>query len=515
MNVTEGWILRTLAECRVRQGDTVSVEIKAAQGGLPKNLPETICAMANMPEGGVILLGISETQDFEIVGVSNAAELEAGIVSQAQMSVEPIPTIDTRSFEIEGKLLVAAVVNPLPLLEKPATYKKVPFLRQSDGDYPMPASEQKMIEAAKLHSSPDEAYDQRAVPDSSYDDLDQELTNQTIKLLRQQVEQMGKTSDIRKSLRMVRLMKSSGELTLAGLYGLGEFPQGPYPSLAVTAAVHLPDGSKQGRNKNLQTFNGPIPELLRRSIQWVRENIGTVQRYQSDGNMRDEPELPMNAVREVIANALIHRDLGPNALDQGRAIDIRLSEKALVVTSPGGLKSLTVKQLESEEFTRVEVNQHLYRLARALRDSDGNRVIEGEGGGLRTVFNEFERVGLQTPRLIDTGVKFTALLWRVPEIVATKTSDVTHDKSDSLPQVTHGGEQDRNKHAGKLGKNTGAVYEALSSAENAVTIDQLTGQTELSLAQVRYALKPLIEERLVLMNGGQGKKLTTYEVSRP
>lgn len=59
-----------LAELRGRHGDSTLVEVKGSEHRLPRDLGKTVCAFANMPAGGVIILGVDETQDFAVVGVN-------------------------------------------------------------------------------------------------------------------------------------------------------------------------------------------------------------------------------------------------------------------------------------------------------------------------------------------------------------------------------------------------------------------------------------------------------------
>ena len=53
----------TIASLRELGTDTQDVEVKAAFGGLPKELPETISAFAN-GNGGLLILGLDENNNF-------------------------------------------------------------------------------------------------------------------------------------------------------------------------------------------------------------------------------------------------------------------------------------------------------------------------------------------------------------------------------------------------------------------------------------------------------------------
>ncbi|SER94757.1 ATP-binding protein [Corynebacterium cystitidis] len=222
------------------------------------------------------------------------------------------------------------------------------------------------------------------IPGSTIDDLDQQLSVDLLSRAREASPRLALVTDDDTLLRLMQVVSGSGELTLAGNYALGYYPQGPNPALAVTVAERLPENTHGNRTRDLERFEGPVPDLLHSVMAWAHTHLSRTQRMSSEGEMRDEYEIPLGAVREAVANALVHRDLGPFTLGVGQAIDIRLTPDALIISSPGGLKGLTVEALKGADLTRREVNQRLYALVRHLRTADGSRIIEGEGGGVQT-----------------------------------------------------------------------------------------------------------------------------------
>lgn len=74
---------------------------------------------------------------------------------------------------------------------------------------------------------------------------------------------------------------------------------------------------------------------------WVEENAPRHNRYLPDGNMVEELIFPPVAVREIVANALVHRDLSPNS--EGQWVEIRINGDRLIVTNPGGLRGISGK----------------------------------------------------------------------------------------------------------------------------------------------------------------------------
>lgn len=193
---------------------------------------------------------------------------------------------------------------------------------------------------------------------------------------------------------------------------MGYLPQATEPALGATAAVRLLRSEDGGRTRNLTEIEGPLPVIACR-----RYELDSTQcrhsrsRYNSQRAFGRPARVPPTAVREILANALVHRDLGPS-VDVGKKVEIRISDKALIITSPGGLRGLSVAQLESSNLTKAAVNKRLYEIARYLRLPDNERVIEGEGGGIQEVLPLSGNHGYRTPEFIDNGVEFKAILFR-------------------------------------------------------------------------------------------------------
>ncbi|WP_420176093.1 ATP-binding protein [Luteococcus sp. OSA5] len=505
MNWNDEVLAEAITEMRARRGDTTSIEVKRATGGVPV-MPETLAAFANMPNGGTVILGIDEAGGrFDVVGVHDIAALEAGLVSIARQTVQPAPHLDFQTFHVDGRPVLVAHVAPLRIADKPATVGGRSYLRQADGDYEMHPHELRMLEVAKLHSDEQVNYDLARAIGRGRADLDADLVADYLDSVRRHDRRLRDLTDDQ-ILQMTSVLNASGEPTVAGLYSLGTYPQGQYPALTVTAAVQLAGGEGQARNRNLQDFTGPIPVLLEDVLAWVENNLDTVHRYRSDGHMEEISELPLNAVRELVANALVHRDLGPSTLGTGKQIQIRLTAKSFFIQSPGGLRGVSLAQLVSVEHAQAAVNQRLYQIAKRLTTSDGASVIEGEGGGIREVFRSVQDRGLPRPQLFDTGVQFKALLWRPRSDVETAPRPVVEAPADRLPV------ESASLQSTAPTRNEPLVLRMLRTSPNPLTIHELVDGTGLTIGQVRYALSQPLRDGLVVMDGQQGSRSTRYRL---
>ncbi|GAA1350159.1 RNA-binding domain-containing protein [Falsarthrobacter nasiphocae] len=531
MTWTVDRLTEALAALRIHRGDSTHLELKRAAGGLPQSCAETICAFANMPRGGTIVLGVDEARGLEVTGVEDPARLAQGLAAQARTAVNPSPHVEIETLVVDGRPVVIADVVPLPLTERPAETRGRAYLRQADGDYPMQPHELRMIEVQKLHADEAVHYDRTPVNGQTADDLDPGILADYLSEVRRSNPRL-RDEDDAAILRQTGVTTASGSLTLAGLYAMGRYPQGEEPSLTVTAAVQLPYSASGGRTRNLQDFTGPIPALLEEIMDWVAQNVPTVQAYRESGHMRSVPEYPLDAVRELVANALVHRDLGPDTLGAGKSIQIRLTPRGLFIVSPGGLKNVSVEQLRSEEHAQAAVNQRLYAIAKKLRTRDGDAVVEGEGGGLRLVHRASARAGLLPPALDDTGVQFKVTLWapvrdgetapRAGTSSGTGSVSGVPEQVPALPDMSQADDDGAaaptpaaaSAHAAAATtKNGPVILAALAQAGRPLRFSELRAAASLSPGQVRYAVGALLDAGVLRMNGGQGERTTTYELT--
>lgn len=357
-----------------------------------------------MPNGGLIVLGADESRNFEAVGVEQPAKLAQQLADEARTAVSPPVQVAISSVKLGAKTLLIAEVDGLPLADRPCRYRKRAYLRQADGDYQMSEQEIRQVELQQATERP--RHDARVLPGTTTEDLDEVLVtafaDEACKASRRLASADLDTLLARKHV----VDRATGALTLAGIYALGEYLTQADPSLTITAAAEDPS-DPDVRNCDKQTFDGPIPDLLDSAVEWVMRNTRTSVRFGPDGHGRDVPELPAVAVREIIANALVHRDLSPTTI--GKDVQIRLTRDRLIVSNPGGLWGVSRDQLGSASSA---VNVDLYDLCKLIRTRDGARVIEGEGGGIAAVQQSLRVAGLPTAKFIDTGVRFTVLFPR-------------------------------------------------------------------------------------------------------
>ncbi|WP_051215432.1 ATP-binding protein [Granulicoccus phenolivorans] len=488
MTLTSFDIVELVDELRSRGGDSASIEVKSGAGGCP-DVADTLCAFANMPDGGTLIVGLDEASGFAPVGLTELATIEQGIASQARTAVTPPVRCDFDTVTFGGSDLLVCRVAGIPLLDRPARHGSRAFLRQSDGDYAMSEQELAQLRYLQAQAVQRKHPDHESVLGTSSADLDEDLTRAYLSAARANSARHASVSDT-EILRRTSVLSHDNSLTLGGLYTLGKYPQQWRPTLGITAAVQLPRGSGS-RTRDLVHLDGPLPELLDRAMEWVRRNTSHRMSYNDGGHGIDTPEVPMRAVRELIANALVHRDL--SATTDSKRVEIRLKDDLLVITSPGGLWGISEGQLGHPEG-KSAVNSFLYEICKNVRLPDGTRVIEGEGGGIREAILATREAGLRPPRFTDYGVRFTALL--------SRHTLLSQDDLSWLATLPGGGDLSSEQRAILAGMRHGAQWTNSSVRTDFPPVDSV---------EARRWLQQLVERGFAEAVGERGQ--TTYQLS--
>lgn len=84
-----------IRETQRLKAEQQTVEVKAASKGCPKKLYDTLSSFSNQDEGGVILFGVDESKDFDVVGVYDAQDLQKHVSEQCLQMKPKVQTLFT------------------------------------------------------------------------------------------------------------------------------------------------------------------------------------------------------------------------------------------------------------------------------------------------------------------------------------------------------------------------------------------------------------------------------------
>jgi ATP-dependent DNA helicase RecG len=464
-------------------GDSTTVEVKTAAGGLPESLTSSLSALANLPGGGWLLLGLDERLGFASVQLPNPQTLRQGLANKARAYEPPVVLEFVDDAKVDGVPIIAARVRECDPSAKPCRLvsSRQAWLRGWDGDYLMSALEEQAFLAQRTQPR----FDRAAVPGATRQDLDEDLLAAwTDTATTQDPSGLGRFTG-GELLRRAGILTADGAPTVAGLLTLGVHPQQFFPRHVINLAA---TGAGSVRAGQVTTLTGPIPSLLAASLDWARQTMPRAVIADADGGVRDEWLFPLEAFRELISNALVHRDL--DSWSESLAIEVRLQPDRLIVTNPGGLYGISVDRLGREAVTSAR-NARLIEICRYARTSDypgytdgygGRRVVETLATGIPRILATVAERGQPAPHFQDTGIRFTAIL---------RTSGTM----PTTPPLT---------------STERRVLAALAAGPKAVT--ELEIELTLQGPNIRKALRALTAKGFVQQHGGRGRP-TTYQVS--
>jgi ATP-dependent DNA helicase RecG len=217
------------------------------------------------------------------------------------------------------------------------------------------------------------------------------------------------TYDDDELLRRMAVLASDGSVTTAGLLALGEYPQQFIPNFCIRAAVlPEPGAAPQVRVEDTALFTGSLSEMIDEAVAWSRRHSRHRILNRPDGRVVDQYDFPVIAVRELVANSLVHRDLAP--WSWSRATDIRIDARQFRITNPGGLYGVPVGKLGQQQVSSAR-NSQLLRICQFTHTADG-RTVEAIATGIPLVFAETDANGLPRPTFFDQSLSFTAILHR-------------------------------------------------------------------------------------------------------
>lgn len=376
MNQTD--LLRLIAG-----GESSRVEFKR-DDLKPVKVAEVIAGLLNL-QGGQVLLGVED--DGEVSGLTRSSgKAEEWIMQIARDHLVPsiIPTWEVTEFE--GGTMVGIVTVPANAPDKPYKCKQGAYwvTKVRVGTTTRDATREE--EQRLYQQSGGLRYGLKPVPGAGVSDLDERRLEDYFVRIRGDVGMPSPGSESwRRQLCNLELATDTDGETYATVDGMLLFGQNPgrfLPQCGIRAVCFA--GLEPGyATKSDESIKGPLVGLfsdggelvetgvVERALDFVRRNTGTSAAIE-DGRRIQRRDFPEEAVREVVANALIHRDYSIAGTD----VLLSVFDDRIEVQSPGSLPN-TVSIEGMRAGVRYARNQVMMSIMRDYK------YVEGPGMGIR------------------------------------------------------------------------------------------------------------------------------------
>jgi len=400
-------IQKLIEEAIKLKTETNNVEFKDARGGLPKSTWKSISSFSHKPGGGIIVFGIVEDKanhKINVVGtdiLDSLQEKVSDLVSN-EMSFTIRPTYHI--LEIEKKTLLAVFIPECPDQFKPCYYKPASmpdgaYIRDGNTDRKMTDDEMRDL----IDNSRKFKFDITVAADASIEDLSKEKILDLLIKSGERTERQSSLEEIDfELLKNLGIADNFDELkkpTLAGfLIFSKERPQNKKQfSRYVIRCVRFKGSNvvseiidKLDIKETIDTQIDEMHKFILRNIKKSAKIIGTkrVERY----------EYPEKAIREIVANAVIHRDYKITET----YTQVNIFEDRIEVFNAGCLPpGVTIENIKDAQVSRNEI------IAARLKEFD---YLEEYGRGIDIVFNKMKEWNLLSPIFKNTSNSFKVIL---------------------------------------------------------------------------------------------------------
>ncbi len=298
----------------LKEGESETVEFKPSLSQMDK-ITESISAFSNT-KGGTVVIGVSDKG--EVLGVDIGKNTIESLANQIKQNTDPMAYPSIRVEEIDKKQIV--VIEVVQGEQKPVLAFGRGFMRvgKSNQKLGFERIRNLALETSKVH------WDERVCEDASLADLDGEKVRWFLKEARHSRGlDIDENSPVEEALLRLKLLKS-GKPTNGAVLLFARDLQRRFIQSEVKC-IRFKGVGVTGEMIDLRTVGGDVFEQLIEAEKFVFNNIALSAWIEDEKIQRQERwEYPPKAIREVLANAISHRDYEISSKVQVRIFDDRM-----------------------------------------------------------------------------------------------------------------------------------------------------------------------------------------------
>lgn len=474
----------------IKKYETDRVEFKQELPDQHIKWLKSVVAFANT-SGGTIVIGIADgTKDVVGVDKSEAPLICDQFANAISDAITPQIMPDIVMEDIEDKTVIFAEVFPSP--HRPYYIaslgkEKGTFVRVGGTTRLADAAIQKELELEGANLS----YDSLIYRNAEYSEKAAE--NLCLDIEKYIFEHEGVRRKVSPDqLERWGLLKQVGGKTLPTNTFM-MLTDNPFREARVQCGLFK--GTERVKFLDKREFNGPLYEQIEDAYQFVLKHINLGVRIEGIFS-KDEYELPKESIREMIVNAVTHRNYAESASVQVAVFDNRVE-----VTSPGMLYGgITLKEVLSGA-SRIR-NKAIATVFAQMH------IIDDWGTGIQKIIDGCRDYGIRDPEFIELGTSFRVNIYRSNNPLAEENR-WKHQDHGTTSSVGDKSAIIGDKSAIKIADRKQAIVNYMNVNDEVCNaeIAELLG---LRPSRTRDVLKSMIKEGIIIKVGD--KKATVYRL---
>lgn len=449
-------------------------------------------------EGGCIVFGI-EDQTLRVVGVSDdqVFTIMDAISNAIADSCEPLIIPDISMRDIDGKTVIVAEI--LPGAQRPYFIKS---MGREQGTFVRVAGTTRQADAATikelLFEGSNRSFDQTICRELTATEDDIAKLCDAMTAVAKSNAKHGAEAVKPVTVQQLRswnvLVERDGELRPTNAYAILAGINGPIRSVIQCGVFK---GDTKAVFVDRREFEGAPWELIEQAYQYVLRNIHMGARF-AGVYRQDVYEIPPDAIRELIVNAVVHRSY----IDHS-SIQIAIYDNRMEITSPGRLPMGQTLERMKEGYSKIRNEA----LAAAFAYMG---LIEHWGSGIPRIIEEVREAGLREPEFLGGDTDLRINIYRgqiitmpdsagkVPnnDVAVPNTFENMPDSIQNAPDMT----ENVPDTVSGLSKTQSTVYKFICG-RNRVSTEDIAGLLGVQPRRARQVLSDLVRKGLIEREG--------------
>ena len=370
----------------IASGESETVEFK---NSFDRDVIETLAAFANT-KGGKVFVGISDKG--KITGAQLNKESVQTWINQAKQLTSQAIIPDAETISLKGKQVVIQSVPESPI--KPVACKGRYYKRIKNANHQLSVSEVVNMHLKTFNSSWDFHMDEYHT--------EKEISLEKVQKFIERVNLNKETSlmdDPLTVLQKFELMRE-GKITYACflLFMAGE---------SFISTIELGRFQTEIIIKDGATLKADLFSEVEGVMDFIKKHINKAYIITGRPQREERWDYPLDAIREIVINAIIHRDYTSTADSIIKVFDDKIQ-----FFNPGGLpEGITIEKLLKGNYVSNARNKKVAEVFKAAG------LIERYGSGINRILNAFKDYGLPPPEFKEMTPGFMVTVYKKTEQV--------------------------------------------------------------------------------------------------
>lgn len=346
-----------------------------------KALAVTMIAFANA-DGGVIAVGVED--DGTITGIDKYTPNVNDLLRAPFDFCKPSVRVETERLACtnkDGEPDHILLIEVLQSSDLHANQADEVFFRVGDKSKKLSFDDRLQL----MYAKGTRYFEDSPVADAAMADLD-------LAFVQEYIEKIGYRKSAEEYLLENKgfVSERSGrqEVSAAAMLLFGKHTERFFPRARIRFVRYEGTEAKVGAEMNVikdVTFDGRVLQVTEKALDFVRSQIKERTYLGTDARFVTEPEYPEFAWKELIVNAVAHRDYSIRGTD----IQIKMFDDRLTVESPGTLPGIVrLNNMRQVHFSRNP------KIAQFLHEYE---YVQEFGEGVDRLYEEMEAAGLPQP----------------------------------------------------------------------------------------------------------------------